>query len=233
MAIAEAVEWARLRDWVLHAHVSEQRREQNESRYLRGATPLGLLAAAGAVGPRFTAVHGTHMSKKDIAGLAAEGGGCCLCPTTERDLGDGIGPGPALHRAGVPLSIGTDSHAVIDGFEEARAIELDSRMVSEERGGLDAGILLEAATGNGMRALGWEAGSLAPGQLADFFTVRLDTTRTAGSDPSVASTAVFAAAASDVDLVVVGGRPVVSGGVHLGVPDAAGALAAAIAPLFP
>jgi formiminoglutamate deiminase len=233
LAIAEAVEWLRPRDWRLHAHVSEQRREQNESRYLRGATPLGVLAAAGAVGPGFTAIHGTHMSKKDIAGLAAEGGGCCLCPTTERDLGDGIGPGAALHRAGVPLCIGTDSHAVIDGFEEARAIELDSRLVAEERGVLDAGSLLRAATANGMNALGWEAGSLAPGCLADFITLRLDTTRTAGTDPALASTAVFAATAADVDLVVVGGQPVVSGGVHVRVPDTARELAAAIAGLFP
>jgi cytosine/adenosine deaminase-related metal-dependent hydrolase len=172
------------------------------------------------------------MSKKDIAGLAAEGGGCCLCPTTERDLGDGIGPGAALHRAGVPLSIGTDSHAVIDGFEEARAIELDSRLTSEQRGVLDPGVLLDAATANGMSALGWEAGRLAAGGLADFCTVRLDSTRTAGSDPSLASTAVFAAAAADIDLVVVGGQPVVSGGVHLRVPNAARELSATITALF-
>jgi cytosine/adenosine deaminase-related metal-dependent hydrolase len=84
-----------------------------------------------------------------------------------------------------------------------------------------------------MAALGWEAGRLAAGRLADFFTVRLDTTRTAGTDPSLAATAVFAAAAADVDLVVVGGQPVVSGGVHLGVPDAARELTATIAALFP
>jgi formiminoglutamate deiminase len=233
LAIAEAVGWAQQHGWPLHAHVAEQRREQNESRYLRGTTPLGVLAAAGAVGPRFTAIHGTHMSKKDIAGLAAEGGGCCLCPTTERDLGDGIGPAPALHRAGVPLSIGTDSHAVIDGFEEARAIELDTRLASEQRGLLDAGILLTAATANGMAALEWEAGELAPGRLADFITVRLDTPRTAGADPSLAATAVFAAAAADVDLVVVGGRQIVSGGIHEGIPDIAGELGAAISALFP
>jgi formiminoglutamate deiminase len=233
LGIAEAAEWVRRHDWPLHAHVSEQRREQNESRYLRGTTPLGVLAAAGAVGPQFTAIHGTHMSKKDIAGLAAERGGCCLCPTTERDLADGIGPAVALHRAGVQLSIGTDSHALIDGFEEARAVELNGRLVSEQRGVLDAGVLLRAATSNGMRALGWEAGGLATGQLADFCTVRLDTSRTAGSDPSLAATAVFAATAADVELVVVGGQVVVSGGVHVRVPDTAGELAASIAAVFP
>jgi formiminoglutamate deiminase len=233
LAMAEAVAWSRLHDWPLHAHVSEQRREQNECKHHRGTTPLGVLDAAGAVGPGFTAVHGTHLSKKDIVGLAAAGGTCCLCPTTERDLGDGIGPAPALRRAGVSLSIGTDSHAVVDGFEEARAIELDSRLVSEERGLLDAGLLLETATANGMAALGWDAGVLAPGKLADFVTVRLDTPRTAGADPALAATAVFAASAADVDHVVVGGQVVVAGGAHLGVPDTAGELAAAISALFP
>ncbi len=103
---------------------------------------------------------------------------------------------------------------------------------AEERGLLDSGLLLEAATANGMAALGWDAGVLAPGKLADFVTIRLDTPRTAGADPSLASTAVFAATAADVDHVVVGGQAVVSGGVHVGVPDTAGALATAISALF-
>ncbi len=231
--MAEAVQWARQEAYPLHAHVSEQRREQTECRFFRGTTPLGVLAAAGAVGPGFTAVHGTHLSKKDIAGLASEEGGCCLCPTTERDLGDGIGPAPALHQAGIPLSIGTDSHAMIDGFEEARAIELDARLASEKRDLLDPDILLAAATSSGMAGLGWEAGVLAPGWLADFVTVRLDTPRTAGADPALAATVVFAATAADVDQVVVGGKPVVSGGTHLAIPDVAAELTAAILPLFP
>jgi formiminoglutamate deiminase len=232
-AIVEVAEWVEGRGWPLHAHVSEQRLEQTECRRHRGTTPLGVLAAAGALVPAFTAVHGTHLSKKDISGLAAGGGGCCLCPTTEADLGDGIGPAAALESAGVALSIGTDSHAVIDGFEEARAIEMGARLASEQRGVVATHTLLEAATSNGMKALGWDAGALATGKLADFVSVRLDSLRTAGCDPSLASTAIFAASAADVDMVVVGGRPVVEGGAHLAVPDVAGELAAAIATLYP
>jgi len=133
----------------------------------------------------------------------------------------------------VALSIGTDSHAVIDGFEEARAIEMGARLASEQRGVVATHTLLEAATSNGMKALGWDAGALATGKLADFVSVRLDSLRTAGCDPSLASTAIFAASAADVDMVVVGGRPVVEGGAHLAVPDVAGELAAAIATLYP
>ena len=231
MAIAQVVEWLKGRDWPLHAHVSEQQKEQTECRRHRGTTPLGVLAAAGALDSRLTVVHGTHLSGKDIRGLATSGGGCCLCPTTERDLGDGIGPAEALDRAGVALSIGTDSHALIDGFEETRAVELDARLASLERGVLSPATLLRAATANGMRALGWESGVLEAGMLADFVTVRLDTTRTAGADPSLASTAVFAASAADIDTVVVDGEQVVSGGAHILIPDVPGELSAAIAAL--
>jgi formiminoglutamate deiminase len=232
LAIAQVTEWATSRGWRLHAHVSEQRKEQSDSKRHRGTTPLGVLAAAGAVNPALTAIHGTYFSATDIAGLAEGGGGCCLCPTTERDLGDGIGPTAALHAAGVAVSIGTDSHAVIDSFEEARALELDARLAGKQRGVLSPAEILEAASQNGMSALGWESGCLAPGNLADFLTVRLDSPRTAGADPALAATAVFAATAADVDVVVVGGQPVVSGGEHLLVPNVSDELTAAISALY-
>ena len=207
LAMAEAVGWAQQPGWPLHAHVSEQRREQTESRYLRGTTPLGVLAAAGAVGPRFTAIHGTHLSKKDIAGLATKGAAAACARPPNGISGTASAPRRALQHAGVPLTIGTDSHAMIDGFEEARAIELDGRLASEDSAGCSTPASCStAATANGMAALGWDAGALAPGRLADFITVRLDTPRTAGADPALAATAVFAATAADVDLVVVGGR---------------------------
>jgi formiminoglutamate deiminase len=233
LAMAELVEWVDSQGWRLHAHVAEQRKEQTDCLRYRGTTPLGVLAAAGAVHPRFTAVHGTHFADTDITGLAMDGGGCCLCPTTERDLGDGIGPAVSLRNTGVPLSLGTDSNAVIDGFEEARAVELDARLATRERGLISPAALLEAATENGMTALGWEAGALAPGRLADFITVRLDSPRTAGTDPALVSSAVFAATAADVDIVVVDGQQVVSGGEHLTVPAIGRELTAAISALFP
>jgi cytosine/adenosine deaminase-related metal-dependent hydrolase len=140
-----------------------------------------------------------------------------MCPTTERDLADGIGPAGSLRDAGARLSLGSDSHAVIDLFEEARAVELDERLATNVRGRHDAASLLEAATIGGQRCLGWsEAGSLTAGALADFVSVRLDTVRTAGSTPATAlESAVFAAGAPDVHHVVIDGRAVVADGQHL------------------
>ena len=144
-------------------------------------------------GPRVTAVHATHVTDDDRTTLGDHGTRVCLCPTTERDLADGIGPARALADSGSPLCLGSDSHAVIDLFEEARAVELDERLRDEHRGHFDAGELLDAATAGGHAALGWpDAGRIAPGDRADLVTVRLDSVRTAGFDPVYAQASVFA-----------------------------------------
>jgi cytosine/adenosine deaminase-related metal-dependent hydrolase len=138
----------------------------------------------------------------------------CFCPTTERDLADGIGPSRLLHEAGARLTLGTDSHAVIDAFEEMRAVELDERLASQERGQWSASELLEAASSKGHRSLGFDgAGRIAVGAPADLVTLDLRSPRTAGAGATV-ETAVFAASASDVVHVVAQGKVVVQHGDH-------------------
>ncbi|MBX6748158.1 MAG: formimidoylglutamate deiminase [Micromonosporaceae bacterium] len=212
----------------LHVHLSEQPAENEACLARYGRTPTQLLAEAGALGPTTTAVHATHLSDVDITLLGQSGTTVCLCPTTERDLADGIGPGRALADAGSPLSLGSDSHAVIDLLEEARAVELDERLRSQRRGHFAVADLIDAATRHGHAALGWpDAGSIAVGARADLVTVRLDTVRTAGYDDP-AGAVLFAATVADVTDVVVDGRPIVHNGRHLFVEDVPGALASAI-----
>lgn len=223
-------EWA-ARGAVLHAHVSEQRAENDACLAAHGKTPTALLHQAGAVASNFTAVHGTHLTAVDIDLYALNRATVCFCPTTERDLADGIGPASALRTAGVSLSLGSDSHAVIDLFEEARGVELDERLLTGRRGGLSAADLLAAATEAGHACLGWrDAGRIEHGAYADLVTVALNTPRTAGCPPS-AATAVFAATAADVVHVVASGRTVVADGEHQMISDVPSALAAAIGAL--
>ena len=97
------------------------------------------------------------------------------CPTTEADLADGIGPARALTDAGSPLTLGSDSNAVIDLLEEARRVELGERLATQERGHFTAVELGTAATATGHASLGWaEAGELAAGAFADFVTIALN-----------------------------------------------------------
>ncbi|SDS56498.1 formimidoylglutamate deiminase [Jiangella sp. DSM 45060] len=211
----------------LHVHLSEQPAENSAALAAYGRTPAELLDAHGALGPHTTAVHATHLTPGDIALLGASRTTACLCPTTERDLADGIGPARALLDAGAPLSLGTDQHAVIDLFEEARALETHERLRTLERGHFSPADLLAAATAHA--SLGWpDAGRLAPGAHADLVAVRLDSPRTAGVEPAQA---LFAATSADVDTVIAGGRPIVTGGHHL-LGDVGPLLSAAIAPLW-
>lgn len=229
--LATVARWAEARRAPLHVHLSEQPAENEACQAAHGRTPARLLADHGALGPGTTAVHATHLTDADIALLGGTGTGVCLCPTTERDLADGIGPARQLHEAGSPLSLGSDSHAVIDLLEEARAMELDERLRSRVRGHFTAARLLRAATGDGHAALGdTEAGRLAPGAPADLTTLALDTVRTAGPPPELAcETAVFAATAADVRHTVTAGRHVVRDFTHQRVPDVPRALAEAVA----
>jgi formiminoglutamate deiminase len=217
MAVVAA--WAAEREAPLHAHVSEQPAENEQSLAAYGCTPTELLARHGVLSDRFTAVHGTHTGDADQALLGKAAAYCCLCPTTERDLADGIGPARALRDAGVGITLGSDSHAIIDLLEEARAVELDERLSSGVRGSHDAPALLQMASERGHASLGWpDAGRIETGRLADLSTIGLESVRLAGARPDDALDAVvFAATAADVRHVVIGGRVVVAGGQHVSV----------------
>ena len=232
-SMSVVAEWAASRQAPLHAHVSEQVVENEACRARHGCTPMALLAESGAVTDRFSAVHATHVTADDIAILASAGASVVMCPTTERDLGDGIGPTASFAESGVAMALGSDSHAVIDLLEEARALELHERLRSRRRGMHTAAELLAMATTTGHRSLGWrDAGSITVGNRADLVTIGLDSVRTAGAPPDAAiETAIFAATASDVTDVHVDGRRIVAGGRHTTI-DVGAELDASIAELM-
>ena len=230
--IPAVVEWAAGHSVPLHVHSSEQPAEVDQSLAVYDRTPIAVLRDAGALGPRTTAVHATHLTADDLTIVDRTATGVCFCPTTERDLGDGIGPATALLTGRGLFSLGSDSHAVIDLFEEARAVELNERLASGKRGIISANRLLRAATADGQAALGWaDAGRLAIGSRADLVAVDIDSVRTAGGGATVENV-VFAATARDVTDVIVDGRAVVADRRHLTVPDAAAQLATAITDLM-
>jgi cytosine/adenosine deaminase-related metal-dependent hydrolase len=193
----------------LHVHLSEQPAENEACLAAYGRTPTELLAEAGALGPRTTAVHATHLSTTDIALLGESGTGACFCPTTEADLADGIGPARELADAGVPLSLGSDQHAVIDPLLEVRALEHGERLRTGRRGRFTSAELVGALTNH--EALGWAAGRIETGLPADLVAVRLDSSRTAGCRPDQV---LMAATSADVHTVVSGGRIIATDGHH-------------------
>ncbi|MSP24370.1 MAG: formimidoylglutamate deiminase [Myxococcales bacterium] len=135
-----------------HMHVAEQPAEVALCLAETGMRPVELLAERGMLGPRFVAVHATHLGPGEASLLGAGGARVCLCPTTERDLGDGLPDVGALLSAGVRLCVGIDSHVLCSPLEELRGIELGERLRTGKR------LVLRSNESSLAEAL-WRAGS--------------------------------------------------------------------------
>lgn len=214
----------------LHLHISEQTGENAACETEYGTTPVTLLAANGILSPKTTLIHAIHLAEAEFASVVQSGSTICSCPTTERNLGDGIFPAEIAARLGIPVAFGTDSQAQVDILEDARQHEYHLRLRDQQRGILDASarenwatkepiesLLLRSASANGYAALGLPGGNLAPGDPADFFTVDLNDLSILGVDAaSLAAQAVFSLAKSAVRDVAVQGKLILENGRHSG-----------------
>ncbi|WP_459166032.1 formimidoylglutamate deiminase [Bounagaea algeriensis] len=228
-AIRRVAAWAEETESPLHVHVSEQRSENEACLASCGRTPTRVLSDAGALGPHVTAVHATHVTEADIVLLGGSGTTVCLCPTTETDLADGMGPAEALGAAGTPLCIGSDANTVVDPFLEARTVEGLQRLRHETRGHFATTELLAAAGENGHRSLGWfDVGWLEVGARADFVVLELGV-RHAGV-PIAEVPAI--ARGDDVRHVYVDGGCVVRDRGHCRVSDVPALLSEVVGALF-
>ena len=239
--LKRVIKYANKQDLKVHMHVAEQPAEVSSCIEEYGRTPFAVLATEGLLSKRFTAVHAIHVTPKAIPSFAETGAMICACPTTERNLGDGVVPANEYLKHEVPICLGTDSHAQIDLLEDARELEYHLRLQKLERAVLNvrspsvsegrpflgdaltnggasdsAEFLFDCATINGARSIGAPNGTLSAGKATDFFTVDLDDPSIAGSsNDDLLASIVFAASRVAVREVVVGGKPIVSEGRHL------------------
>jgi formimidoylglutamate deiminase len=221
--LLEVADYARSRRFPIHMHVAEQPAEVEACLAEYGARPVEFLDRHGILGSNFTAIHVIHVKEDEIARLARHRVTVCACPTTERNLGDGIVPAGELKAAGVDLCLGSDSNIQIDSLEDARQLEYNLRLSKRERAILApapepdslAGHLFKAATMNGAASIGAASGNLEVGRPADFFTVDLNDVSVAGADrESLLSHIVFALERTAVRGVFVDGKPVIEEGRH-------------------
>ncbi|HKV36258.1 MAG TPA: formimidoylglutamate deiminase [Pyrinomonadaceae bacterium] len=210
---------------VVHMHVAEQTAEVEACIEEYGRSPVALLDTEGLLSARFTAVHAIHVTPKAINAFARTQANVCACPTTERNLGDGVVPVDAYFNAGVPVSLGTDSQTQIDLLEDARELEYHLRLQRTARNILAPGDdtqqsalarrLFACATTSGATSIGFNGGTLEPGAPADFFTVDLDDPSVAGSTAdNLLANVVFSLSRTAIKDVVVGGKRIVADGRH-------------------
>ncbi|HEY4683195.1 MAG TPA: amidohydrolase [Candidatus Acidoferrales bacterium] len=191
-------------------HLSETKKEVEDSRREHGLSPVAYLEKLGVLGPDVLAAHGVWVDAKDIALLQKHGAAIAHNPSSNMKLGSGVAPVVEMLKAGVVVGLGTDGAASnndLNMFEEMDlAAKLHKLHLGDPRA-LPARQALEMATILGARALGMgkEIGSLEAGKKADLIVVALDT---AHAVPlyNVESQIVYALKASDVESVMVDGR---------------------------
>lgn len=203
--LLEVASYARLNHLPLHMHVSEQPEEIEACLAEHGLRPVELLGKYGLLHELFTAVHAIHIHEEEVSLLAGAKASVCACPTTERNLGDGVVPADRLAEAGVSICFGSDSNAQIDLFEDARCLEYHLRLIRLQRAVLPAGKLADGLSAAGYRALG-----LAE-QANDYFTLDLNDPSLAGAGPE---SIIFSAGRVAVRDVFVDGKQIVENGRH-------------------
>ena len=166
-------------DGPVHIHVAEQPREVADIQAWLGARPVEWLLANTPINRQWCAIHATHMTAAETAGLAQSGAVAGLCPMTEANLGDGPFNGPGWLNAGGSFGIGSDSNVRISLTEELRLLEYSQRLRDIGRnimvpgeGSVGSCLYLSAARG-GAQALGRGTGQIAPGQWADLVAIDL------------------------------------------------------------
>jgi formimidoylglutamate deiminase len=220
--LREIVSLARTNSLPIHMHVAEQVGENIECLKEYGHTPVELLAREGLLGDDFVAIHAIHLTPHEISAFADARAMVCSCPTTERNLGDGIVPVDALMKLGVRHALGSDSQAQIDPLEDARELDYHLRLAQQQRAVLDqiaaqpiAARLFDCATIHGGQALGITSGSLRPGEYGDMVSFDLEDISIAGHTPeTLLPLLVFGANRATVCDVTVNGKIILSDGHH-------------------
>jgi len=198
----------------LHTHLAETLDEERFCQEKFGVRPVEYLDELGWLGEDVWLAHCVHVDDAEIGRFGATGTGVAHCPNSNARLGAGIAPVARLVRAGVAVGLGVDGAASNeDGglASEMRAALQFARLAGGPQA-LTARQALARATIDGARCLGRddELGSLEVGKLGDVALWRLDGLDGAGIEDPVA--ALVFGAAQAVELLLVGGLPVVEGG---------------------
>jgi formimidoylglutamate deiminase len=220
--LEQIVAWAREQQLVVHMHAAEQVAELAACKREYGATPVELLAQRGLLSDKTTLVHAIHITGEEMDALADANAVICSCPTTERNLGDGIIDAAKAAQRGIRFAFGSDSQALIDPLEDARELEYHLRLQIQKRVILDdlhgvnlARRLFAYATAGGAQALGFDSGVIAAGRPADFFAVDLNDPSIAGNSPEdLLALVVFGLSRTSIRDVIIGGNHILINGRH-------------------
>ncbi|HUD63303.1 MAG TPA: amidohydrolase [Candidatus Sulfotelmatobacter sp.] len=194
-------------------HVSEMKKEWEDSEKQNGASPVQYLEKIGALGPDLVAAHCIFVDEADRKLLAERHVGCVHNPSSNMMISSGVSPVPEMRAAGIAVGLGTDgpagSNNDLDLMEEIDLAAKLAKITKMDPLALNAKAVVEMATIDGARALHMEKeiGSLEAGKKADLILISLNEPNAVPMYDIYAQIA-YSLKASDVETVVIGGRVV-------------------------
>jgi len=194
-------------------HVSEMKKEWEDSEKANGMSPVQYLERMGALGPNLVAAHCIFVDAADRKLLAERRVGCVHNPSSNMMIASGVSPVPEMRAAGVAVGLGTDgpagSNNDLDLMEEIDLAAKLAKISKMDPLALNAKAAVEMATIDGARALHMEReiGSLEAAKKADLILISLDEPNAVPMFDVYAQIA-YSLKASDVETVVIGGRVV-------------------------
>src|SRR5437868_676992 len=193
-------------------HISETRREVDDSIKKKGASPIDYLNRIGFLNNRVIAAHVVWPSEEELGLLKKLGVGIVHNPQSNMKLASGVAPVPEMLKQDLPVGLGTDGAASnndLNLWEEMDTAAKLHKVISNDPKVVSAQEAFEMATIRGARSLHLEKeiGSLEKGKRADIAIVDLDDLN---QTPyyNIYSDLVYSAKASDVRTVIIEGRVV-------------------------
>ena len=228
-------------DLPIHIHIAEQQAEVAASLAHSGQRPMQWLSSNVRLDARWQLVHATHSTRDEIDQIAASGAGVVICPGTEANLGDGLADLRGWLDAGVPMSLGSDSHVTRGIVEELRWLEYGQRLGLQQRNVAavppvqesTAARLFELMRAGGAKPAGLAEWGLTRGARADFLVLDRKASGLLGlPDEHLLDGLVFATQETAIRDVFVAGRAVISEGGHAAQDRIADAFASAMHDLW-
>jgi 5-methylthioadenosine/S-adenosylhomocysteine deaminase len=224
--IQDAAELARKYHAPLLMHVSEMKKEWEDSEKANGMSPVQYLEKIGVLGPELVAAHCIFVDEADRRLLAERGVGCVHNPSSNMMIASGVSPVAEMRAAGIAVGLGTDgpagSNNDLDLMEEIDLAAKLAKITKMNPLALNAKAVVEMATIDGARALHMEKeiGSLEAGKKADVILISLQEPNAVPMYDVYAQIA-YSLKGSDVETVVIGGRVVMRERKLLTVDEAA------------
>jgi 5-methylthioadenosine/S-adenosylhomocysteine deaminase len=194
-------------------HVSEMKKEWDDSEKANGMSPVQYLEKIGVLGPELVAAHCIFVDEADRKLLAERQVGCVHNPSSNMMIASGVSPVPEMRAEGIAVGLGTDgpagSNNDLDLMEEIDLAAKLAKISKMNPLALNAKAVVEMATIDGARALHMEKeiGSLEAGKKADLILISLNEPNAVPMYDVYAQIA-YSLKGSDVETVVIGGRVV-------------------------